>query len=170
MTPTNHRRSIGLREYDYSWSGWYYVTLCSYKQECVFGEVVDDLLELTREGKILEKEWLRTPGLRQGVELDEFVVMPNHLHGILIIGDTRRGVLQYAPTREIQTKTGLHSPSQTLGAIVRGFKSTTAKQINLLRGNPGIPVWQRNYYEHIIRSDADLHHIRTYIHPVRYST
>jgi REP element-mobilizing transposase RayT len=131
----------------------------------VFGDVVDDHVKLTREGKILEKEWLRTPGVRlgvEGVELDEFVVMPNHLHGILIIGDTRRGVLQYA-TKAIQTKTVLHSPSQTLGAIVRGFKSTTAKQINLICAIPGVPVWQRNYYEHVIRNDTDLRRIRAYI-------
>jgi hypothetical protein len=98
MSPTHHRRSIRLKEYDYSWAGWYFVTLCSYKRECVFGDVVDDHVKWTRGGKILEKEWLRTPGVRLGVELDEFVVMPNHLHGILIIGegDTNEGGIAFS--------------------------------------------------------------------------
>ena len=82
-------------------------------------------------------------------ELDAFVVMPNHFHGILMINECRRGVLQYAPTN-------LKSPSQTIGAIVRGFKGATTKRINQLRNMPRQSVWQRNYYEHIIRDEDDL--------------
>ena len=100
--------------------------------------------------------------------LDEFVIMPNHVHGIIIIrrgtrggvlrtGVLRTGVLPYAPTPIFQ------SPSQTIGAIVRGFKSSTTKQINQIRGTPGLPVWQRNYHEHIIRNEEELHRIREYI-------
>jgi len=141
---THHRRSIRLREYDYSWAGWYYVTVCAHKIECVFGEVVEDQMQLSRVGKIIEAEWLRTPGIRPGVELDDYVIMPNHLHGIVIIGDTRRGVSQYAPTENTTSSKALRSPSQNLGAIIRGFKSATTKRINLSHGTPGNPVWQRN--------------------------
>lgn len=144
-------------------AGWYYVTVCSHKRECVFGDIVDDRMELSRVGEIVEEEWLKTPGIRPGIELDEYKIMPNHLHGILVIGDTRRGVSQYAPTENTPPSNTLRSPSQNLGAIIRGFKSATTRRINLLRNLPGAPVLQRNYYEHIIRNDADLHRIRTYI-------
>jgi REP element-mobilizing transposase RayT len=128
----------------------------------MFGDVVNDQMQLSRVGEIIGTEWSKTPGIRPGVELDDYVIMPNHLHGIVIIGEPRRGVSQYAPTENKPFK-ALRSPSQTLGAIMRGFKSATTKRINLLRVAPGAPVWQRNYYEHIIRNDVDLHRIRTYI-------
>ena len=82
--------------------------------------------------------------------------MPNHLHGIIRI--ICRGVWQYAPTNN-----KFRSPSQTVGSIVRGFKSTVTKQINLLQNTPGFPVWQRNYFEHVIRNEKSLYQIRQYI-------
>jgi REP element-mobilizing transposase RayT len=86
--------------------------------------------------------------------------MPNHFHAIVVIAGNGRGVLQYAPTTN---KGSLRSPSQTIGAIVRGFKSATTRQINVLRCAPGVPVRQRNYYEHIIRDEAEMYRVREYI-------
>jgi REP element-mobilizing transposase RayT len=86
--------------------------------------------------------------------------MPNHVHGIVVITCQGRGVLQYAPTDD---KTPFRSPSQTIGAIVRGFKSLVTKRINTIRDTPGESVWQRNYYEHVIQNDDDLNRIREYI-------
>jgi len=81
--------------------------------------------------------------------------MPNHFHAILFI--IRRGVLQYAPTNKFR------SPSQTIGSIVRGFKSAVTKRTNKLRNSPSTPVWQRNYYEHVVRNENELNQIREYI-------
>ena len=116
-------------------------------------------MHLNELGQVVENEWLQTENIRPNIETDTFVVMPNHIHGILVIADNGRGVLQYAPTN----KYGFSSPSQTLGAIVRGFKSSVTRQINQIRNTPGTPVWQRNYYEHIVRNEKELYAIREYI-------
>ncbi len=162
MTSTEkiHRRSIRLNGYDYSGAGAYFVTICTRDRECLFGDVVNGEVRLNDLGSMVEQEWLQTPGLRPQVELDAYVVMPNHFHAILLIEDSRRGVLQYAPTNN---KGALRSPSQTVGAMVRGFKSSATKRINEIRKTPALPVWQRNYYEHIIRDKGDLNKIREYI-------
>jgi REP element-mobilizing transposase RayT len=113
-------------------------------------------MQINHFGHVLDEEWLRTNGLRPNVGLDEYGVMPNHFHGVLVINE-RRGVLQYAPTNV------LRSPSQTIGAIIRGFKSAVTKRINQIRNTPGHPVWQRNYYEHVIRNEDGMNRIREYI-------
>jgi REP element-mobilizing transposase RayT len=179
----HHRRSIRLQRYDYSKAGLYFITICSAGRAYLFGEIMDGVMHLNDEGKIVEAEWLRTPEIRADVTLDAFVVMPNHMHGIVVITSDRVGDvgnagdvgdvgdvgrMQYAPT---SSGDAFRSPSQTIGAIVRGFKSAATKRINDLRGTSGISVWQRNYYEHIVRDDADLDRIRAYIanNPRRWS-
>ena len=154
----HHRRSIRLKDYDYTQPGAYFVTVCTHRTTCLFGEIVAGVMRLNSIGKAVEEEWLKTPILRPNVGLDEYVVMPNHLHGIVMMTDCGRGVLRYAPTLS-----RFSSPSQTFGAIVRGFKSAPTKRINRLRGTPGQPVWQRNYYEHIIRDERSLHRIQQYV-------
>ena len=165
------RKSIRLKEYDYAAIGYYFITICTHLRECLFGEIINEKMVLNRNGKIIHTEWLKTPVIRPNVRLDEFVIMPNHLHGILVIeysmnrdnGCNGRGVMHYTPT-EIQTEIPhLRSPSQTIGSIVRGFKSAVTKQINGIRNTPGYPIWQRNYYERIIRNDRELFNIRQYI-------
>ena len=142
----HHRRSIRLKGYDYSQVGAYYVTIVAAHRECLFGEIENGEMCLNDLGNIVREEWLQTAQVRPNVELDEFVVMPNHFHGILAIaGDDR------AP----------HPGS--LGAIMSQFKSIVTKRVNEMRDTPGAPVWQRNYYEHIMRDDGDLNRIREYI-------
>jgi len=164
---SHHRRSIRLKEYDYAQAGMYFVTVCAQNRECLFGEVIDEEMRLNGVGQIVEAQWQKTASLRPQIKLDAYVVMPNHFHGIIFILNNRRGVLQYAPTRDRQS---FRSPSQTVGAIIRGFKSAAAKEINLSRGTPGLPVWQRNYHEHIIRDENELNRIREYIvlNPARW--
>ena len=159
----HHRRSIRLPGFDYAQPGEYFITLCSYNRLSFFGIVREGVVDLNWIGKTVEKEWTKTSQIRSNVELDAFVVMPDHFHAILRIcgrgGTLRQGEWRFAPTMS----TPFRSPSKTVGSIVRGFKSATTKRVNLERGSPGLPLWQRNYYEHIIRDEADLVRIRDYI-------
>ncbi len=179
----HHRRSIRLKGYDYSREGGYFVAVDTWKHECIFGEIVGAEMRLNEIGNIVRVEWYRTSEIRSNVELDEFVVMPNHMHGIIIIHENetdvsryRRGVSQYAPTEQ-SGPTKFRSPSRTVGAIIRGFKSATTKRINEIRckgisqyAPSGDPVWQRNYWEHVIRDENELNRIRNYIinNPVKW--
>jgi REP element-mobilizing transposase RayT len=158
----HHLRSIRLPVYDYTSSGAYFITICTHNRQNLFGEIVDGEMILNEYGEIVRDEWLNTGNIRSNIIIDEFVVMPNHVHGILIIGDNRWGVWPYAPTNNGQIQS-FKSPSKTIGSIVCGFKSTITKKINQIRNTPTNPIWQRNYYEHIIRNDDELNHIREYI-------
>lgn len=152
----HRRRSIRLKDYNYARNGAYFITVCAFDHQCLFGEIVNGEMQLKDFGQIVYDEWLRTAKLRPNVVLDVFIVMPNHFHAILIIES--RGVSTYAPA-----PTNFRSPSQTVGAIVRGFKSAVTKQVNEIRNTPGLDVWQRNYYEHIIRNENERNLIRQYI-------
>ena len=154
----HHRRSIRLKDYDYSQQGTYFVTVCTYNRKCNLGKVINDEVQLNKYGHIVENEWIKIADIRKNVELDTYVIMPNHLHGILLITDSR-GTEHRAPTVEQFGK----PVSGSLPTIIRSFKSTVTKQINRLRNTPGSPVWQRNYYEHIIRNEDGLNRIRGYI-------
>ena len=173
----HHRRSIRLRGYDYAGPGAYFVTICTYRHAHLFGQVVDGEMQPNAFGEIVREEWFHTAEVRANVLLYdyEFVVMPNHIHGIIRImdapadarsGDPAGAQRRCAPTDDKRP----HVKPGSLGAIVRSFKSAVTKQINRLRGTPGARVWQRNYYEHIIRTDRALGAIRRYIayNPIRW--
>jgi len=174
--------SIRLPGYDYSQPGAYFITIVTHNRQCLFGEIVNGEMTLNRFGGLVKNEWQKTDIIRPDIIIDAFVVMPNHLHGILIINDNdefcnRRDTLQRVSTTE--TGTGTKTIEQfgkptknSIPTIVRLFKSTVAKQINQIRQTPGIPVWQRNYYEHIIRNDDELNKIREYIisNPLTWKT
>lgn len=157
-----NRRSIRLRNYDYTQSGAYFITICTQDRIHLFGEITGGEMSLNEFGEIVRNEWLRTPKLRPNVEMDAFVVMPNHFHGIIILH--RRGTLQRAPTTENTPIERFGKPtSNSIPTIVRLFKSATTARINQVRQTPGIPVWQRNYYEHVVRNESELDNIRQYI-------
>jgi len=163
---TLNRRSIRLKEYDYGQPGAYFVTLCTHRRECLLGENVEGKVTLNEYGKIVEEEWHKTKQMRQGVDLDAFIVMPNHIHGILVlmgipISTDRRGTMHRAPTPRFE-QFG-RPTSNSIPTIIRGIKSSVTQRINHLRGTHGQPVWQRNYYEHVIRNEIDLEEIREYI-------
>jgi REP element-mobilizing transposase RayT len=255
----HHRRSIRLRGYDYTQTGGYFITIVAHERALLFGEIVNGAMRLNEYGQIVRDEWFRTAVVRPYVMLypDEFVVMPNHIHGIIwIVGATRRvaptcgiaptddgvaptddgvaptddgiattdGVVptcgvtptdwivgatrRVAPTCGVAPTDGIAptcgvvptdgiaptcgvaptdgiaptdggvptdgvAPTHPLGrptlkphsvgSILAQFKSLTTKRINALRGTPGAAVWQRNYYEHIIRDERSLQQIRRYI-------
>lgn len=166
-----HRRSIRLRGYDYSAAGIYFVTLCAYQKEPVFQD------EKIRT--IVKVAWTKIPRIFADVRLDEWILMPNHLHGILVLESRARhfqsdGILRHpnkksdissipAPIVNASPLPGGPLIPNSLGAIIGNFKSITARKINSYRKTPGAPVWQRNYFEHIIRSDASLERHREYI-------
>lgn len=182
----HHRRSIRLKGYDYSQAAAYFITICCAGRECIFGEIRDGEMILNNAGEIAIEEWMKTPELRLNVELDAFVVMPNHIHGIIVINDIGR-VVSHTPinddTPPIPTvvnethkkgefnsfpKKGefnspLRSPSQTVGSIVRGYKSSVTKKMTELNRFNDLIVWQRNYYEHIIRNEQSYQTISDYI-------
>ena len=174
----HHRRSIRLKGYDYSQQGAYFVTICTYQRNCLFGEIVDNEMKLNTNGEIARGSWLSIPRHFQNIELDEFVIMPNHLHGIILIVNNseeegkalanqdfpqqqKLSSQCFAPTGETIKING--TKPQSLAAIIQNFKSVSTRQINRINNSKGNVIWQRNYYEHIIRNEEALNNIRQYI-------
>ena len=168
----HRRRSIRLREYDYSGIGAYFVTMCVADRECLFGEVLDESMRSNEIGLVVAECWEAIPQHFPHIQLDEFVVMPNHIHGIIII--ERRGTACRARFWDDGDDQGTACRAPTVGTfgrpiagslstIIRSFKSAVTKQVNELRENRGVSVWQRNYYEHVIRDENDLCTVRQYI-------
>ncbi|MBP7152652.1 MAG: transposase [Paludibacteraceae bacterium] len=218
--------SVRLQGYDYSQPGAYFITIVTHNRQCLFGNIVDGEMMLNEFGVLVKNEWLKTGIIRPNIVIDAFVVMPNHLHGILIItgnddgrgfrggGDGRDTLQRVSTTKsemESDTKSDMESDTKSdmesnmesdmesnmesdmesdtgmgtktmeqfgkpttnsIPTIVRLFKSTTTKQINQLRQTPMQPLWQRNYYEHIIRNEIELNRIRQYIidNPKKWKT
>jgi len=168
--PARHRRrSLRLRGYDYAQAGAYFVTICTQGRECLFGEVADGEMRQNDAGRIIELVWNEMPVFYHGVDIDGFVVMPNHVHGILIlVGATPRGRPGAGQARG-PAPTG-HEPAPTLSVpdLVQRFKTLTTKRYAdgvQQSGWPPFPgrLWQGNYYEHIIRDEDSLKRIREYI-------
>ena len=151
----HHRKSIRLKGYDYSSPGAYFVTLCTANRDCVFGQVVDGELLLNQYGNIVNECWQWLEEQYSCVKLDEMILMPNHLHGIIILEDNCRGDSRIAPTDNFERK--------SLGRLIGAFKTVSTKKINLIRNSSDTILWQRNYYERIIRDEDELNQIREYI-------
>jgi REP element-mobilizing transposase RayT len=136
------------------------VTTTTHDRAHLFGRVVNGVMVVSDFGRVVIDEWERTAELRPYVRLDAFVVMPNHVHGVIwIVNDDNVGRVEATP-RPYPPR-GVKSGS--LGAIVGAFKSAVTKRIDEMRGTPGAPVWQRSYYERIIRTQQELNNIRRYI-------
>ena len=175
--PRHQRRSIRLKDYDYRQNGAYFVTICTHQRLCLFGEVRDSEMILNSYGEIVSQQWEQTGALRDYVVLDTFVVMPNHVHGIIWIVDNndtnvdvnRRGLMHQTPPTTPQRE--FSKPiAKSLSSIVGAFKAAVTRHINRLPESPDHPIWQRNFYEHIIRNEPDLNRIRDYIqnNPVQW--
>jgi len=152
-----HRRSIRLEGYDYSRAGAYYVTIVCKDRVSLFE---DPTLRA-----IADEAWLWLREQYPHVDLDEYVVMPNHLHGIVVISDVVQGGSRAAPTASVPKR-------KALGSIIGAFKTVSTKRINEVLDTPGSPVWQRDFWERIIRSEAELNRIREYIaeNPARWES
>ena len=210
----HHRRSIRLKRYDYTQRGAYFVTICTHQRNCLFGEIVDGEIKLNTNGEIARGSWLSIPRHFKNVELDEFVIMPNHLHGIIIIESSEvagealanQDLSQsfsevagealanqdfsqlfsevagealanqdfskqqnlsgqcFAPTVHTGETVKINGTKpQSLAAITQNYKSVSTRQINRMNKAKGNVIWQRNYYEHIIRNEEALNNIREYI-------
>ena len=174
----HHRRSIRLPHYDYTSAGAYFVTLSVHQGQCLLGEVVDAEMQRNEWGDIAQEEWLASADIRHELKLDAFVVMPNHVHGIIWLTATDSRAHSRAPLpsegplpRHPEGRASLWRPPKSLGAFIAGYKSIVTKRINQLRELPGTPFWQRNYWEHVIRDDQSLRQIREYIqdNPARWT-
>ncbi|MGD1862872.1 MAG: transposase [Leptolyngbyaceae cyanobacterium] len=223
----HHRRSLRLPHYDYTSPGAYFITICVHQRQCLFGEIVNGAMQLNEFGEVARSHWLRLPQHRVHVRLDAFVIMPNHMHGIIVLdtstdpiigthvgaglaqtssNPTNNNAPKPAPTAHPQnndvgldrhglnadetrspgcdgvgfgrhglnmdeTRSPKPTPPGKLGGgkrhdipeIVRGYKTFSARRINRLRRIRGVPVWQRNYWERIIRDETALRNIRRYI-------
>lgn len=196
--------SIRLHGYDYAQPGAYFITIVAHDRQCLFGEIENGEMRINECGKMAQQCWLDIPNHFPQTQLDEYIIMPDHIHGIIIINDSPIvGAKNFSPLLPSQTSplpsqpsprqsqslsdspqqmpessqpssnpsepniTRFRSPSQTIGSIVRGFKIGVTKwihQIEMVKNiSPQPNVWQRNYYEHIIRNDDELHRIRQYI-------
>lgn len=184
----HHRRSIRLKGYDYSQPGLYFITLCCQNRYPYFGKIENGEIHLNELGKIAFEEWLNTESVRDNVKLHSFVVMPNHFHAIIEILFSKKEQNSEVNLLDITFK----SPSQTIGSIIRGYKGATAKKIKIFLGMgesndegkgenkgeskgegkgelqfaltaPTTKIWQRDYYEHIIRNEEAYQKISEYI-------
>jgi REP element-mobilizing transposase RayT len=156
-----NRHSIRLKGYDYSEEGAYFVTIVAFNREMFFGKVVEGEMVLNDFGEIAKGEWLKTGEIRHNIEIneDEFCVMPNHFHGIIVISeDNGRDT-----ARRVPTKFG-KPVSNSLSIVIGAFKSAVTKRINQERNTPGVSVWQSRFYDHIIRDEKDYDNIVNYIY------
>ena len=160
----HHRRSIRLKGYDYAQPGAYFVTIVTQDRACLFGAVADGEMELNNAGEIAKAAWNELPEGFPSLGLDAFVVMPNHIHGIIMVG------AQFiAPTDGLGvTNQGVMNHAPTLGNIIRAYKATSTRLIRQA-GTPDF-TWQRNNYEHVVRDEESLDRIRRYIldNPARW--
>jgi putative transposase len=153
----HHRQSIRLRDYDYRSPGAYFVTAVTVNRDCLF--------EDAPLRSIVERCWLAIPRHSAHASLDAWVVMPNHLHAIVVID-----ALEQSGSGHETPASSVHPQARSLGTIIGNFKSVTTRRINRARRTPAAPVWQRNYFERIVRNDDELNRIRAYIaaNPMRW--
>ncbi len=180
--PAYRRRSLRLRGFDYSKEDAYFVTICTRNRECLFGEVVAGRMRLSEAGQAIQAVWARLSERFPTIESDAFIVMPNHIHGILVLVGAGP-VLSLVEACAELSRSGLALPVKgaassaptaftpvTLGNLLRAFKSISAIGANRFLSRSGKPLWQRNYYEHVIRNEESLNRIREYIatNPLRW--
>ncbi|GAB6099399.1 transposase [Halanaerocella petrolearia] len=168
-------KSMRLKNYDYSKSGHYFVTICSSNRNCIFGKINDNKIKLNKYGQIADDYWSEIPQHFDNVKLDQHIIMPNHIHGIIIIKNNNcrniknndcRDMACHVPTtttKTTKTRKFGNRKSGTLSTIIGSYKSAVTKKTNQIRNTPGNSIWQRNYYDRIIRSEDELNRIGTYI-------
>ena len=168
----HHRRSIRLQGFDYTKEGAYYITICTSDKRLLFGTVNRESVLLNQLGQLAEQCWLEIPDHSPTVTIDYYVVMPNHFHGILVITEPPTDTNLLLPSHSVEAQdpapcaVEVRVPRvipRSLGAIVRGYKSAITRLAHGLPGFETTLIWQRNYYEHVIRDEDDLYVKRNYI-------
>ena len=176
------RKSPRLKGYDYSSNGAYFVTIKAHQAVHLFGKIEDGEMKLNEHGDIVFWEWVKSEHLRKEVYLDEFVIMPNHFHGIVIIfhpegadGSANQiaegvGATGPSPLRKPQSKLG--GGKRSLSSLMAAFKLVSTIKINQLRQTPKMPVWQRSFHDQIIKNEQHLNNVRQYIahNPANWAT
>jgi putative transposase len=177
VNPRN-RRSVRWKRYDYTSAGFYYVTLCAEGRQCIFGEIRDGAVVLNEVGHLVRSCWEEIPAHFSRVELDAWILMPNHLHGLLRLHPKDVGAQHAAPSVAPDppprfVNSGAFRPRlapprvkvepSSLSAIVRSFKSASSLAVNRMRELAGVSIWQRNLHEHVVRDNVELERIRSYI-------
>jgi len=162
--PDKNRKSIRLKGHDYSKSNAFFVTICIKDSKIKPGEINDDKFLPNDYGLSVEESWHWLESHFDYVELDEYIIMPNHLHGVILVTDIRRGGSRAAPTAKMPK-------TKPLGQLIGAFKTVSTKIINRMRNSSGVQIWQRNYFERIIRNEKELVKIREYIskNPVQWN-
>lgn len=167
---THNRHSLRLKGYDYTKSGLYFITICCQNRAHLFGEILNQQMILNDAGEMIKKEWLSLAAYFENIKLHEFVIMPNHFHSILEITGATLVVAQndIKITEEIGQPQGIAPTTKTLGNIIGAFKSKTT--VEYIKGVKNLnweefegKVWQRNFYENIIRNEKSYHRIANYI-------
>ena len=175
--PKRQRRSIRLQGYDYTRQGAYFVTICTRNRVCLLGDIVEGRIRLSEAGRLAQAVWEDLPHHYPHVQIDVWVIMPNHMHGIIILTEAQATEDDMQSGADPRTAVGAgFKPAPTaatrhgLSEIVRAFKTFSARRINALHNTVGTPFWQRNYYEHVIRNESALDRIRQYIvdNPARW--
>jgi len=170
----SERRSLRLKDYDYSSEGSYFVTICAQDKNKIFGNILNSEMTLNDNGNIALKCWNDLPNHYKNIKLDEFIIMPNHFHGIIIIdNDHNVGAIHESPLRNFNIDKKTYSKQRRnmlIPKMIGRFKMTSSKQINLLRNTPTSSVWQRSFYDRIIRNEKELNETREYIinNPIKW--
>jgi len=162
--------STRLMDYDYSSNGYYFITLCTKNRECLFGEIINEEMQLSAIGEIVLQGWEKSFAIRKELFCDEFVIMPNHIHGIVIINKPHIDIP--VETHDRASLQPTHRMPKSISSFVAGFKSAMTKRVNEIRQTPGMPLWQSRFYDHIIRDEKSLNKIRNYIvnNPINWQT
>lgn len=184
---TGDRHSIRLGSFDYSKPGAYFITICVKDHKCLFGRIAEGKMELNRFGEVAQVELMRSPEIRKEILIDTFAIMPNHIHilAMITVGANDGSPFNQLENRQANGGSPVNQSEnrwangrsplprmrrKSISSFVAGYKSSSTKRINILRGTPGADFWQRNYYEHIIRNESELNKTRQYIqlNPVQW--
>jgi REP element-mobilizing transposase RayT len=173
----HHRRSVRLQKYPYAERGFFFVTICTHEKKCVLGKITNYEMTLSEIGQIVDRCWSDIPLHFPTAKLDQFTIMPNHLHGIIIINRVLPDESSMTACRARKIADTVYERfgkpvAGSLPTIMRSFKSAVTKRVNELGWTENSPFWQRNYFEHVIRSEESLNRIRNYIweNPIHWGT
>lgn len=165
--PKHNRRSIRLKDWDYSQAGGYDITICVQNKTCLFGKVENTQMQMNKAGLMINKWWLRLAENNSNVILDEYMVMPNHFHGIILLTESVGADQSVRPMKQ-NSQSASPDKAVSITSLIQWFKTMTTNEY--IRGVkvekwPSFyqRLWQRNYYEHIVRDEDDLNRIREYI-------
>lgn len=159
--PNQDRKSIRLPDYDYTQAGAYFITLVTHKRECLFGDLDQSQIQLSPIGNVIQEVWKSIPIHFPQTTVDHFVIMPNHIHGIITVVGARHAVP--LPINKQNIEQFGKPTSGSIPTIIRSFKSEVTRRVNIMRQTPGESLWQRNYYERVIRNETEFQAIYDYI-------